>query len=67
MEPTKKAILKSKIKITKLNADDYYMAWVHNMEVMLDAKELLRHTMGTEHLPDSTKRPKDHKVWCFDD
>lgn len=43
------------------------MAWVHNMEVLLDAKEPLRHATGTEPLPDPTTRPKDQKAWCFDD
>lgn len=61
-----KAILKWEIKVTKLNADNY-IAWAHNMEAMLDAKDLLRHVLGTEPTPDPITRPKDHKAWWFGD
>ena len=48
-----KAIFKGEVKVTKLNADNY-MAWVHSMKIMLNAKELFRLVDGTEPMPNAT-------------
>lgn len=54
-----KAILKGKIKVTKLNSDNY-QSWADGIELLLDAKMLWRIINGDELVPDPETRPTNN-------
>lgn len=42
------------------------MSWAYNMEIMLNAKKLLKIVDRTKLMLDAKMQLKDHKTWCFD-